>query len=496
VRGRRLYRFGYVGASTTYGVFLNDVDSLVRGVLERVFYRRDGTRPPGAQPGAFQLLREFGASIQARTAETAKWSDQQFVESYSGRKRTIYENAVGSLKERPLTTKDSSIRVFTKGEKTDFSGDADPVPRIISPRDPRYNVEVGKYLKPYEHNLYQGIARTFGEPTVLKGMTLERIARTIKKKWDRFADPVAIGADASRFDQHVLRDALEFEHSVYNAHFRSPYLRWLLRMQLNTRATGVCDNGFVRYATEGSRCSGDMNTSMGNCLIMCGIMYAFFRFLGIRASLCNNGDDCVIICERSVEHLVNQHLEEFCLRFGFTVKVEPSVDVIERLVFCQMSPVDTGRGWLMVRNPIKVLTKDGYSLFDLDNEKVFRRYLLSLGKCGVSITGGVPVLQDYYQAMIDQGHGPLIAHEAFHATSTFLLSKGEHRYYTKPTDTARASFYRAFGMSVEQQLEVEKEVRQYEYQWVPTTLGHVGEKPPATWGKLHHLLTECSLSAD
>jgi len=110
--------------------------------------------------------------------------------------------------------------VFVKYEKTDRTTKEDPVPRVISPRDPKYNIQLGRYLKPIEERIFKALGKMFGHPTVMKGMDTDRTASVLHEKWDHFNNPVAIGLDASRFDQHVSLEALKFEHSVYAACFR------------------------------------------------------------------------------------------------------------------------------------------------------------------------------------------------------------------------------------------------------------------------------------
>ena len=40
----------------------------------------------------------------------------------------------------------------------------DPAPRVIQPRNVRYNVEVGRYLRRFEHYLYRGIDEIWNGP--------------------------------------------------------------------------------------------------------------------------------------------------------------------------------------------------------------------------------------------------------------------------------------------------------------------------------------------
>ena len=111
--------------------------------------------------------------------------------------------AVESLKVSPIEEKDSYLNAFVKCEKINRTAKLDPAPRIIQPRKPRFNVCLGRYIKPIEHAIYRAIDKVFGSPTVVKGMNATERGLLLARKWARFSDPVAIGIDAKRFDQHV-----------------------------------------------------------------------------------------------------------------------------------------------------------------------------------------------------------------------------------------------------------------------------------------------------
>ncbi len=113
----------------------------------------------------------------------------------------------------------------------------------------------------------------------MKGMDVRTVAKVLREKWDMFPNPVAIGLDASRFDQHVSVPALEFEHSVYLSCFKQKKhrerLAKLLKLQLENHCTGYAEDGVIKYTTTGTRMSGDMNTSLGNCVLMCSLIHSY-----------------------------------------------------------------------------------------------------------------------------------------------------------------------------------------------------------------------------
>lgn len=277
---------------------------------------------------------------------------------YTGRKRTIYQNAVDSLIEKPLTRKDGYLSTFLKAEKINFTAKPDPAPRVIQPRLPRYNVIVGCYLKPLEHKIYRALAQMHGSTVVAKGLTIDQTGRLIASKWGQFHSPVAIGIDASRFDQHVSAQALRWEHSIYNKIFESDELAEALKWQINNIGFARCKDGCIKYQKEGSRMSGDMNTALGNCMLMCCLIIAYLDSKNIKYDFINNGDDAVLFLERKHQECLGD-LPAWFERMGFTMVVEAPVYELEQVEFCQMRPIKLGANDVtMVRNYPSSLAKD------------------------------------------------------------------------------------------------------------------------------------------
>lgn len=233
---RKLYQVAGMGTDTKFTVHTQSITNVERGVLERVFYvkGKDGVfaPPPAPLEKAYSRLNKIRDIIVSHLPSTTKMSREEFASTYSGRRKTIYTNAARDLETRPIEVADSHIKVFGKAEKTNITAKPDPVMRIVSPRDPRFNVEVGRYLKPLEHGVYKAIKQLFGEITVAKGLNAMEVGALIQDKFGRHPQCVAIGLDASRFDQHVSLQALRWEHSIYNRHFNDPELAKLLSWQL------------------------------------------------------------------------------------------------------------------------------------------------------------------------------------------------------------------------------------------------------------------------
>lgn len=127
-----------------FGVHNSSINNLERALYERVFFVSDGGEfKPPPKPKSAQMfverLSRFKQSFRKLIPPTTAWSFNDFVNSYTGRKRGVYERAVSSLATKPLDIRDSYIQAFVKAEKINFSAKKDPAPRVIQPRSPRYN---------------------------------------------------------------------------------------------------------------------------------------------------------------------------------------------------------------------------------------------------------------------------------------------------------------------------------------------------------------------
>jgi hypothetical protein len=238
----------------------------------------------------------------------------------------------------------------------------------------------------------------------MKGFNVQRVGRICAAKWHSFRNPVAVGLDATKFDMHVSRWVLQWEHDIYLKIFNgNPLLRTLLNRQMFNDGRGYCADGKLKYKFTGKRCSGDMNTALGNCLIMCAMVWAYAKERGVAIKLMNNGDDCVVFMEADDLAKFNQGLSEWFLELGFRMVAEKPVYALEEIEFCQMHPILTANGWTMVRNIPAAMHKDSLCLLPLRNEKEMREWLGAVGDCGVALTHGVPVASSYYRMMRGEG---------------------------------------------------------------------------------------------
>nr|QPP11610.1 RNA-dependent-RNA-polymerase [Ethiopia maize-associated virus] len=382
-----------------------------------------------------------------------------FLKCYSGRRRTRYEQAVQELRNAPLTPEDAVVSTFIKNEKFDWLQKkqlADP--RAIQPRKPKYLAEVGRWFKPLEHIMYKDLAkRLYGQdalPCIAKGLNARETAEVLRTKWEKFAFPVCVSLDASRFDLHVSPDALRFTHRLYHKYCQSRQLRKYLEWTLRNAGVASCPESAYQYEVDGRRMSGDMDTALGNCVLMLCLTWNFLDQHNIKHEIMDNGDDCLFICE-AADVPTDKQIMDYYLDFGFVVRLEGKVSVFERIEFCQTSPVLTANGWRMVRN-LKSIAKDLCNVnMATGSLSEYTSWLKAVGICGRILNDGVPIFSAFHNMLVRHGTNSRIERAVFWECGLTNLIKGMSFEQLEITGAARESFYLAYGIPPARQLAIE-----------------------------------------
>jgi len=406
-------------------------------------------------------LKSFRRGLLDKVGHPTRISLDDVVEMYTGRKRTIYQQALEEHTSVGLKREHAFSIAFVKCEKVNET----KAPRCIQPRKPVYNLVLGSYLKHIEHRLYRGIAKMFGDgPTVMKGYDARRVAHILRGKWRRFKKPVAVGLDATKFDMHVSPELLGWEHSIYLEMYKQdPLLKQLLDWQMHNIGMGFCEDGTLYYTVDGKRFSGDMNTALGNCIIMCAMIYAYLKSKNIDGVLANNGDDCVVFMESDDLPAFQVGLTEYFIKLGFRMTVEAPVYDLAEVEFCQAHPIRLADGDIvMVRNIPTVLEKDSMSVLPLDGESVARKWLYAVGECGLALTSGVPILQSFYRMYMR--HGLLSnMNDAVYMQTGMRMLRGKMECKTAPiSNVTREDVFIAWGLTPDEQVALENKLDTHE----------------------------------
>lgn len=222
--------------------------------------------------------------------------------------------------------------------------------------------------------------------------------------------------------------------------------------------------------------SGDMNTALGNCIIMSVMVASYFhqRCPGIKWDMLDDGDDCLVFVEEGDYPRATRHLISEFLDYGMELTVEPPARKFTDIEFCRGRPVYDGHRWRFVLDPVRVLSNAATGKV-LGHETKAR--LSSIGRCELILNAGIPVLQEWALALMRAGEPPAKvaafgrrakAHQVKGRTwkpldrsdSYYWRLKAENRSLDDAaelpiTGEARRSFAAAWGVSIERQLEWE-----------------------------------------
>lgn len=452
----------------------------VRAVMERVFWIKNPllgifTPPPVPKPNAFRRMYWIRNKITELVLLSIKgWATPLTPEGWLMRvpraKFMLYKNAQIKQAGLPVDKSQSNVKSFIKIEKTECEKKKSPVFRVVSPRPPAYNEAIGRYIKHVEHDIYHAYDEMLNEgethksPTIAKGLNSREVADAIKIKWDSFDEPVAIGLDMSRFDQHIRELALKFEHGhypmLYDHTFRAEIKR-LFDMQLKTNCTMYTSDGYELKYTMDSRCSGDQNTGLGNIIIMMSLLIQLRKETEIRFKIIDNGDDCVLIMEKKdLQKFKDFNITAWMLDFGFDVTIEREVYVMEQIKFCQTNPVLAADGvYMMIRDPRVAIPKDFISVDTFKTDSEYRTWRKSVADGGLVLNQNMPIFEHAYKAFSKN------CSVSTKKTNSYRLDEGGMAWLTKGvgkrahvemTDESRYSFWKAFSIAPEEQIRWEK----------------------------------------
>jgi hypothetical protein len=213
----------------------------------------------------------------------------------------------------------------------------------------------------------------------------------------------------------------------------------------------------LRYKTRGTRMSGDMDTGLGNSIIMYLMLSQYLKTAGVRGSILVNGDDSLVVISRSSLHKV-MDISIF-KTFGFSMKFEVAYD-IQQAEFCQSRLVWTDYGPAMALNPLRCINRLAWTTKKYSSRHA-RQYVHTVALCNRAAHWGMPILYPLADAM-----KKLVKSEKEILMSTFdyewkeMLRRWwrDKRAATISIDT-RLSYEQAWGISVHQQEQLERGLR-------------------------------------
>lgn len=406
-------------------------------------------------------LRVEARAIAYSLPKTMEMTHTALADRYGGRKKRRYINAAESLKQNPLhMERDSLVNAFVKSEKFHPDLKVDPAPRMIQARNTRFNLEIGIYLRPIEHHIYR-LHDKSGLDCIGKGKNLLQRAQLLERKMSRFNKPLVYSLDCSRFDQHVSLEQLKIEQMVYLKSNPSPYFSMLLDQQLFNK--GFTQHG-IRYKTRGKRMSGDMQTALGNCLLMIIMTRAACAEMDVTDyELLDDGDDCLLICEVEEEYKLGGLLPAFH-EYGHELKLENRATALEDVIWCKTKPVWTPSGYRFVADWIKTLSSSACGTRYWGDPFAVFNMAFSVGQCLLALYGGIPIIQAFALRLCSVGER---LNEDIFQSDIYYKVRAENTNIGSLVAVdvhplTRESFARAWGVGVEEQLAIESRLAKWQ----------------------------------
>jgi hypothetical protein len=211
--------------------------------------------------------------------------------------------------------------------------------------------------------------------------------------------------------------------------------------------------------------SGDMNTALGNCLLMLIMLLAYMTSLAVPKWDClDDGDDCLLIVEEEALAAILSSVVEHFLNYGMVMKVERVASSLHKVVFCQSSVVEyTEARFKFVRDYKAVISKALCGIRHWTDPKYRLKVLRAIGLCELVLNLGVPVLQSFAVAILRNVGRPTdlnLASDGLKSrVARELKALGVTASEVRPrpiTGVARESFAEAFDCPVDEQLHYEQ----------------------------------------
>lgn len=315
------------------------------------------------------------------------------VSGYSGKKKRIYNRAKWSLLEHGLRPTDHHVKMFIKPDRYASGQIEDKAPRAIQYRNPRYNLELARFLRPLEHAVYT--ADGWGPsalPQIAKGMNNRMRARVLLEKAACFDSPVFYSTDHSKFDSCVTAEMLRTLDQFYlRVYARHRGLRNILKLR---RKTKCFTRHGIRYTVIGTRMSGDYDTGLGNSIINVIVLCTWCEYAGVKYELLLDGDDGVVIVEKRDMHKLDP---DHFSRLGFETKISWTDD-ISHVDFCQ-SRLVLATEPTMCRNPIRALSNMAVCFRNYSRNAYFKWYC-AVASCEYATNKRMPIFH-VFERFID-----------------------------------------------------------------------------------------------
>ncbi|APG76398.1 hypothetical protein 2 [Hubei tombus-like virus 16] len=339
--------------------------------------------------------------------------------------------------------------MFVKPDKIEAGEIQDKAPRAIQYRGPAYNLEMLRYIKPFEHKIYDELhlgnySRT---RAIVKGLNNYQRAELFFEKLQNFQQPAFLLIDHSKFDSTVRVEHLRSTHRKYMKAFNSKHLWQLCKVQISNKC--YSKNG-IHYTSRGTRMSGDPDTGCGNSVINGDCLHEVLRVSGIaKYEIMLDGDDSIVIIEKgALSAFKYDHFE----RLGFETKMSVVYDYHE-VEFCRSKPMMHPRP-CFIRDPKRTISNTMMCLKHYA-ERDYKSWLAAVGLCELACNDGVPVISVLGRTLSGFSKRKLFDEDTLWKMGNLAGGK----YDTPITTESRLEYAMTWGVDCEVQLLLEEEFK-------------------------------------
>ena len=121
----------------------------------------------------------------------------------------------------------------------------------------------------------------------------------------------------------------------------------------------------------------------------------------------------------------------------------------------------------MVRDPRTALAKDCISLKPWHSAAGFKKWIKGVGNSGTALAGGMPIYDAFYKSFVRAGGDVRARGITQDDGGLYWQSRGMSRRGMAVTDDARHSFWLAFGILPDMQIQLEKHYSQVTPSYTP-----------------------------
>jgi hypothetical protein len=240
---------------------------------------------------------------------------------YVGKKLRKYQDACENL---GVHSTNPFYSTFLKIEAAAIDFINKKAVRMITPNSVLFNILWKNFFTAFEHILLSFKHPRINLPVFAKGMNYERRLETIREysKYFRYVFPT----DFKSFDSHHINQAAEAEVWWYNM--------LGLPKRVAAKLINAVHRGIVEYSGI-QRCSGDLYTGSGNCLIVGSLLHDFTS--DDMAYFCDGDDTLVFTNDPSIYKKISNELLDYGYELDDVDPIRLDGENDYEIPFCQVT---------------------------------------------------------------------------------------------------------------------------------------------------------------